>query len=34
MGSGSSLPEKLIREQEVKIHPQSFAVYELETLAE
>jgi maltooligosyltrehalose trehalohydrolase len=34
MGSGSSLPEKLIREQEVKIHPQSFAVYELETLAQ
>ncbi|AFZ19461.1 malto-oligosyltrehalose trehalohydrolase [Allocoleopsis franciscana] len=33
MGSGSTLPEKLIREQEVTIRPQSFALYELETLA-
>jgi maltooligosyltrehalose trehalohydrolase len=34
MGSGSTLPEKLIREQEVTIAPQSFALYELETLAQ
>jgi maltooligosyltrehalose trehalohydrolase len=34
MGSGSTLPEKLIREQEVKIRPQSFVLYELETLAQ
>ena len=32
MGSGSTMPEKLIREQDVKIRPQSFALYELETL--
>jgi hypothetical protein len=29
-----TLPEKLIREQEVKIRPQSFVLYELETLAQ
>jgi maltooligosyltrehalose trehalohydrolase len=34
MGSGSTMPEKLIREQEVTIRPQSFALYELETLAQ
>jgi maltooligosyltrehalose trehalohydrolase len=34
MGSGSTLPEKLIREQEVKIRPHSFVLYELETLAQ
>ncbi|HEY9611631.1 malto-oligosyltrehalose trehalohydrolase, partial [Allocoleopsis sp.] len=34
MGSGSTVPEKLIREQEVKIPPQSFVLYELETLAQ
>jgi maltooligosyltrehalose trehalohydrolase len=34
MGSGSTMPEKLIREQEVKIPPQSFVLYELETLAQ
>ncbi|HEY9673567.1 MAG TPA: malto-oligosyltrehalose trehalohydrolase [Waterburya sp.] len=34
MGSGSSMPEKLIREQEVTICPQSFALYELETLSQ
>jgi maltooligosyltrehalose trehalohydrolase len=34
MGSGSNLPEKLICEQEVTIRPQSFALYELETLAQ
>ena len=34
MGSGSSLPEKLMPEQEVKIRPQSFVLYELETLAQ
>ncbi|HEY9632621.1 MAG TPA: malto-oligosyltrehalose trehalohydrolase [Coleofasciculaceae cyanobacterium] len=34
MGSGSTMPEKLIRDQEVTISPQSFALYELETLAQ
>ncbi len=34
MGSGSTLPEKLIHEQDVTICPQSFALYELETLAQ
>jgi maltooligosyltrehalose trehalohydrolase len=34
IGSGSKLPEKLIHEQPVTICPQSFAVYELETLAQ
>lgn len=34
MGSGSTMPEKLMDEQEVTIHPQSFALYELETLAQ
>jgi maltooligosyltrehalose trehalohydrolase len=34
MGSGSTLPEKLIREQEIKIRPQSFVLYQLDTLAE
>jgi maltooligosyltrehalose trehalohydrolase len=34
MGSGSTLPEKLIREQEATIRPQSFALYELDTLAQ
>jgi maltooligosyltrehalose trehalohydrolase len=33
MGSGSTVPEKLMHEQEVTICPQSFALYELETLA-
>lgn len=30
MGSGSAMPEKLIREQEVTVRPESFVVYELE----
>ena len=34
MGSGSTMPEKLIRDTEVTIQPQSFALYELETLAQ
>lgn len=34
MGSGSKMPEKLIHEQEVTISPQSFALYELEKLAQ
>jgi maltooligosyltrehalose trehalohydrolase len=34
MGSGSTMPEKLIREQEVTIRPHSFALYELDTLAQ
>jgi maltooligosyltrehalose trehalohydrolase len=34
MGSGSTMPDKLIREQEATIPPQSFALYELETLAQ
>ncbi len=34
MGSGSTMPEKLIREQEATISPQSFALYELDTLAQ
>jgi maltooligosyltrehalose trehalohydrolase len=34
MGSGSMMPEKLIREEEVTIPPKSFALYELETLAQ
>ncbi|MCA1993900.1 MAG: malto-oligosyltrehalose trehalohydrolase [Coleofasciculus sp. S288] len=34
MGSGSTMPEKLLHEQEATIHPQSFALYELETLAQ
>ncbi len=34
MGSGSTMPDKLIREQEVTIRPHSFALYELETLAQ
>jgi maltooligosyltrehalose trehalohydrolase len=34
MGSGSTMPEKLIREEEVTISPHSFALYELETLAQ
>lgn len=34
MGSGSTMPEKLIREQKVTICPQSFALYELDTLAQ
>ena len=34
MGSGAKMPEKLIHEQEVTICPQSFALYELETLAQ
>jgi maltooligosyltrehalose trehalohydrolase len=34
MGSGSTMPEKLIREEEVTIPPKSFALYELETLAQ
>ncbi len=34
MGSGSTMPEKLTQEQEVAIPPQSFALYELETLAQ
>lgn len=33
MGSGSAMPEKLIREQEVTLCPQSFVVYELEQQA-
>jgi maltooligosyltrehalose trehalohydrolase len=33
MGSGSTVPEKIMHEQEVIICPQSFALYELETLA-
>ena len=34
MGSGSTMPEKLTQEQEVAIPRQSFALYELETLAQ
>ena len=34
MGSGSTMPDKLIREQEVTIRPHSFALYELDTLAQ
>ncbi len=34
MGSGSTMPEKLIREQEATIRSQSFALYELDTLAQ
>lgn len=34
MGEGSKMPEKLIHAQEVTICPQSFALYELETLAQ
>jgi maltooligosyltrehalose trehalohydrolase len=34
MGSGSTMPEKLIREQEVTIRPHSFTLYELDTLAQ
>ena len=34
MGSGSTMPEKLIPEQEVTIRPHSFALYELETVAQ
>jgi maltooligosyltrehalose trehalohydrolase len=34
MGSDSTVPEKLMHEQEVIICPQSFALYELETLAQ
>lgn len=34
MGSGSTMPEKLLREQEVTIRPHSFALYELDTLAQ
>jgi maltooligosyltrehalose trehalohydrolase len=34
MGSGSTMPDKLIRKQEVTIRPHSFALYELDTLAQ
>jgi maltooligosyltrehalose trehalohydrolase len=34
MGSDSTVPEKLMHEQEVTICPQSFALYELERLAQ
>jgi maltooligosyltrehalose trehalohydrolase len=34
MGSGSTMPEKLVHEQEATIRPQSFALYQLETLAQ
>lgn len=34
MGSGSPLPEKIIREQDVTVAPESFAIYELDTLAQ
>jgi maltooligosyltrehalose trehalohydrolase len=34
MGSGSTMPEKLMPEQEVTIRPHSFALYELDTLAQ
>ncbi|HEY9848129.1 MAG TPA: malto-oligosyltrehalose trehalohydrolase [Leptolyngbyaceae cyanobacterium] len=34
MGSGSQMPEKLLQEQTVTISPHSFALYELETLAQ
>jgi maltooligosyltrehalose trehalohydrolase len=34
MGSGSTMPEKLLHEQEATISPQSFALYELETVAQ
>ncbi len=34
MGSGSTMPEKLISDTKVTIQPQSFALYELETLAQ
>ncbi len=34
MGAGAKMPEKLIHEQEVTICPQSFTLYELETLAQ
>ncbi|HEY9605941.1 MAG TPA: malto-oligosyltrehalose trehalohydrolase [Allocoleopsis sp.] len=34
MGSGSTMPDELIREQEATIPSQSFALYELETLAQ
>lgn len=33
MGNGSELPDKLIHQQEVKLSPHSFVLYELETLA-
>jgi maltooligosyltrehalose trehalohydrolase len=33
LGAGSTMPEKLMQEQEVTIRPQSFVVYELEPLA-
>jgi maltooligosyltrehalose trehalohydrolase len=34
MGSGSTMPEKLMPEQEVTIRPHSFALYKLDTLAQ
>ena len=34
MGSGSTMPEKLIHEQEITIPGHSFSIYELETLAQ
>jgi maltooligosyltrehalose trehalohydrolase len=34
MGSGSTMPERLIDEQEVTLRPYSFTLYELETLTQ